>query len=188
MGEKIGKDPAVMRFVTTGKSFCGLFEKRSRSRRSFIEQVLKATVALYAAGLELPHTRPEREYNPLGEWWSRNKHLSLKERLKRDPKVRGYSRRYNRIRKQIAANLGGDKAYRKVFDPFASDDGSVTTTLSDDLADIYCDLQEGLLHMPTNSDVVPRSTIWQWKFNMQIHWGRHAVSALNALHDLAFHR
>jgi uncharacterized protein DUF5063 len=85
----------------------------------------------------------------------------------------------------VIANLDGeDLFYWKVFDPFDLEDGPLQTTISDDLADIYCDLQEGLVTLRASSLPSDR-IIWEWKFGLESHWGRHAVSAMNALHALA---
>jgi hypothetical protein len=28
--------------------------------------------------------------------------------------------------------------------------------------------------------------VWEWKFNMQIHWGHHVVGALRPIHSLVY--
>lgn len=142
-------------------------------------------MALYGAGLELPDAEPEPGYNPAGDWWARNKRLPLEEQRKRDPQLQEHLKRYYRIRDLTAANLGGDQPYRVVFNLFDPDEAPVGTILSDDLSDIYCDMQKGLLRT-SDSRVVSTSVVWQWKFDLQSHWGRHAVDALRALHILAF--
>jgi len=72
-----------------------------------------------------------------------------------------------------------------VFDPFEPNAQPIVHTLSDDLADIYCDINEGLLEIG-NQAPVSSGTIWEWKFGLEIHWGRHAVNAISALHALLF--
>jgi hypothetical protein len=143
-------------------------------------------VALYGAGLELRDADPEPGYNPLGDRWVRNKRLPLEERRERDPQLRERLRRYYRIKERTAANLGGDRPYRVVFNLFDPDEAPVGTILSDDLSDIYCDIQKGLLSITSDSQVVSTSVVWQWKFDLESHWGRHAVNALKALHVLVF--
>jgi hypothetical protein len=70
----------------------------------------------------------------------------------------------------------------KIFDPF-NDQEPVSPTISDDLEDIYCDVKEGLLAMES-SGAVSQNVVWEWKFGLEIHWGRHAVGAIAALHSL----
>jgi hypothetical protein len=71
--------------------------------------------------------------------------------------------------------------YGSVFDPLVMPpEQSVTGDLADDLADIYGDLREGLSlehagHLP--------EAVAAWTFSFQHHWGRHAASAINALHN-----
>jgi hypothetical protein len=76
---------------------------------------------------------------------SGNKHTLLEEQLKRSPRIREHRRQKDRIRERTATNLGGDQPYRQVFNPFDSDEVPVVATLSDDLSDIYCDVEKGLL-------------------------------------------
>ena len=91
-------DPAVVHFVGVGKEFCRLLElKRRRSKRRFVERVLKSTLVLYRAGLELPDVRPEPGYSSLGEWYQQHKHLPLKERINQDPKIREHSKLHRTI-------------------------------------------------------------------------------------------
>jgi hypothetical protein len=54
-----------------------------------------------------------------------------------------------------------------------------TGDLADDLTDIYRDLKAGL---GLYDKGYVAEAMWEWKQNFQIHWGRHAAGALNALH------
>jgi hypothetical protein len=159
-----------------------VLEKRTRrSKRGFIEQSLKATLALYSAGLELPDVGPEPGYKPLGEWFERHKSMPIRQRMKEDPRLRAHAARYKKIRDRIVVSLGTDLAYQQVFDPVGERE-PVTATLADDLSDIYCDVARGLLTVREHSEVVPASVVWQWKFDLQSHWGKHATSAIYAMH------
>jgi Domain of unknown function (DUF5063) len=179
------KNGTVRRFIGVANEFCGVLERKHRSKRRFVEQVLRATAALYGSGIELPDVDPEPNYHPGGDWFQRNKHLPVQEQLKRDPAIRERARRYRNIRKRVVANLQGDHPYRQVFNPFDPEDAPVTASISDDLSDIYCGLQKGLVTLQ-ESGVVSNNVIWQWKFDLHSHWGRHAVSVMRALHLLAF--
>jgi hypothetical protein len=81
---------------------------------------------------------------------------------------------------QKTVHFANFQYYRCVFDPFdgiydepALELGDIT----DDIGDIYADLQRGLSHWEDNQ----LRAIWEWKFGFDHHWGRHAGSALNAL-------
>jgi hypothetical protein len=177
-----GSDPAVVHFVITAKAFCRLLElKRRRSERRFVEQVLKSTLALYGAGMELSDIHPESGYARLGESLEKLTLLPLAERIKRDPKVREHAKLHRSILGKIVGSFGDEYPYRKVFEPFDPKADAIWFSVSDDLADIYCDIKKGLVKIRNRSGV-PSSVVWQWKFGFESHWGRHAVSAIAALH------
>ena len=73
--------------------------------------------------------------------------------------------------------------YSVVFHPLlVPAEEPMTGDLADDLADIYRDLLDGL-------ELYDRGFLsdaqWQWAFGFRAHWGKHAVSALAALHEWA---
>jgi hypothetical protein len=51
--------------------------------------------------------------------------------------------------------------------------------LADDLADIWRDLRGGLALYEKGNEA---AASWEWRNSFQIHWGRHATSALYAIH------
>jgi hypothetical protein len=178
-------DRAVALFVEAAQSFCELLEAKSHfSKQQFVRDVLTGTVALYSAGLQLPEVEPDAGFKPLGEWFEKHKGLPVGEQIKQNPGVQEHSRLKQMIRENIILSLGGELPYQKIFEPFR-DHESVTTTISDDLEDVYCDVKEGLLAME-GSEGVSASIVWEWKFGLESHWGRHAVSAISALHSLVF--
>ena len=70
--------------------------------------------------------------------------------------------------------------YSEIFDPeVLPPEESVVADLGDDIADIHRDLVGGVsLHRA--GQVAEAQADWRTGF--EIHWGRHAVSALRALH------
>ncbi len=56
----------------------------------------------------------------------------------------------------------------------------VYNLLSDDLADIYGDVKEGLLLYERGFVV---EAVWQWRFTFSTHWGRHLTGAQRAIHS-----
>ncbi len=156
----------------------------SLQEKRFPGRVLKATAALYLAGLNLPDVRPERGCNPLGEWHKKNKGLPIEEKLRLDPRLREHSRRYKAISSSTTRLFGGEILYQTVFDPL-HDKEAIPHTLEDDLADIYCDVKRGLIAM-AGAKSPAASVVWDWKFNLEMHWGKHAVNAIKVLHCLCF--
>jgi hypothetical protein len=71
-------------------------------------------------------------------------------------------------------------AYWKIFEPFKDGETPVYCELADDLADIYRDIKEGLiLYDQGKMD----EAAWEWRFNFEIHWGKHLVGAQYAIHE-----
>lgn len=80
------------------------------------------------------------------------------------------------------ANLASFRGwyYREYFDPDPSlADESCIGDVGDDLLDIYRDVRRGLFAFD-NGEV--GDAAWHWSFLHRIHWGRHAVGGLFALH------
>jgi len=121
---------------------------------------LRRVVALYAAALELPQpwiegvsTQPE-------------------------PEPAFFGARLTAVRSRAAAIPL--QHYSEIFSPLVSaPEEPVVGDLADDLLDIYRDVAVGLqLYEAGRID----DAIWHWGFNFQLHWGKHASSAIRALH------
>jgi hypothetical protein len=73
--------------------------------------------------------------------------------------------------------------YREYFDPDPTlDEESVMGDIGDDLLDTYKDIKAGCVLLEHGQS---EEALWQWAFLHRIHWGRHAVGALFALHCLS---
>jgi hypothetical protein len=68
--------------------------------------------------------------------------------------------------------LGERDAYWLEFDRL-DEDRPMTGSLADDLADIYCELKEGLALLSTN----PEWALHGWLTGYAHHWGQHLVDA-----------
>lgn len=77
-----------------------------------------------------------------------------------------------------ALGFGEYDIYWELFDPYEFSDAGAGS-LSDDFLDIYRDLAPGLVLYEAGRE---GRAAWEWRFNFEIHWGRHAVAALRALH------
>lgn len=71
--------------------------------------------------------------------------------------------------------------YREALNPASVTQSEELTVgdLCDDLADIYLELKEGLSLWETGKR---EQAVFCWKASFGFHWGRHATSALRALH------
>jgi hypothetical protein len=74
-------------------------------------------------------------------------------------------------------------SYSAYFDPFDLESGSLML-LGDDIADIYRDVRSGLEIYRQGTHCAIVGAAFDWKFGFSTHWGRHAVSALTALHEI----
>jgi hypothetical protein len=119
---------------------------------------LRRLVALYAAALELPQP-----------WSEGVAHTS-------EPAPAAVHR-LHAVRTRAAAIAL--QHYGEIFGPLVPCDEPVVGDLADDLVDIYRDVSGGLaFHDAGCTD----DAIWQWGFHFQTHWGKHASSAIRALH------
>jgi len=155
---------AVRRFIDAAREYTDVLEAdESISHRELIRQVLPLPLSLYSAALELPDVEPEPDAPTEYEIDSK------------DQFYRG-----------VIKKLGGELAYQKVFEPFDPDDWKVVVgTLADDLSDVYLAVKPGLLSLDDLSNA-SLATVWRWRFNFEIHWGRHAASAIHAIHSFLF--
>ena len=86
------------------------------------------------------------------------------------------------LRLRLAEMLGGVDAYTFVFDPYVPE--VVISQLSDDLASIATDLDNGLRHYK-RGDIA--EALWWWQFSYVNNWGNLAGAALNALLTVVAH-
>lgn len=70
--------------------------------------------------------------------------------------------------------------YAQVVDPFEDPQPTLSGShIADDIGDIYRDVVGGLMLFDRG---MRDEALWEWKFNLQIHWGDHATGAIRALH------
>jgi len=144
--------PAVDAFVDQARLFCAFVERSSGlSLRERLLEARQRLLGLYTAGSVLPVVEPPEGIDAS---WDRQ----------RAPGWRGFETL---------------EAYWEVFDPY-EEDAPVCTVLSDDVLDIYFDVQRGLDLW--DRDVPCTAAIWEWRFHFDTHWGDHAIDALRALH------
>ena len=162
---KLDERDAIESFQRLAEKFCkAVVSLDARKSDEFLAKIASILGSLYSAAVLLPDVSPKT-----------NGRLHSKRNLGQRTK------RYKRLNELLAAKLGSANGYWKVFDP-PDKKSLVSTTLSDDLADICLDLEDGLALQRSG---VPRNDfLWQWRFDFRAHWGRHAVSALPAIHHL----
>lgn len=147
--------PGFQPFSELATDFCAWCEAESLGPRREA-QAAKWLARLHAAAIELPEIDADNED---GRPEISTNHLRAAER-------------------NLSAFNGW--YYRKVFDPEpTNDEEPVTADVGDDLLDTYKDIKAGLLLVEGGRT---EEALWYWSFMHRIHWGRHAIGALAALH------
>lgn len=159
------QDEAVSHFAKSAQEFCSLLEKSaSVSDREFVQQAAYLLATLYAAGLSLPTLDNEPEEQQASIEDTSFEHTS-------------------EIERQTGQKLGKHNLYWEFYDPY-DQSNPLTTTLSDDLSDIYGDIKRGLIAYQKGTARSVSAAVWEWKFHFIIHWSDHAVDALRAIHRI----
>ena len=131
---------------------------------------------LYAAGLALPST--DVLFGDEEEPGSQE----LPIETLHDPD-RGLEDEFWALLNALQVQLGGQCRYRVVFDPYeAPEEEEVVGNLADDLVEVYLDLRSGLRKWARGDS---GGALWEWRFGLESHWGRHVTSALGAINALA---
>jgi hypothetical protein len=108
-------------------------------------------------------------------------HRDFEPRQEYQPDV-GEEADVDELRMGLAQILGGVDTYSFVFDPYEPE--VVDSQISDDLASIVADLENGLRHY-RSGDV--DEALWWWQFSYVSNWGNLAGAVLNALLSIVAH-
>ena len=152
---------AVSAFAQLASGFCAWCEGTS------LGEDCEASAAgwlarLYAAAIDLPSRGPENAGEP--------------------PTIP--AEQLERARRNLSQFRG--KHYREFFDPDPSLRGEpVVGDVGDDLLDTYTDVRSGLICFDRAR---LEEALWYWSYLHRIHWGRHAVGAMFALHCVSVAR
>ena len=123
-----------------------------------VRSALLRILALYQAALFLPHPWTEGMNSELAQAdLSENELASVQHRASQLP----------------------CQSYLEIFDPYENPAEPVMGHLTDDIGDIYRDIARGLILFNRGQH---DEALWEWGYNLQIHWGEHATGAIRALH------
>jgi hypothetical protein len=159
---------AVDEFVKYVERYCSLIENLdSINAGGLIEKLAVLLPALYINAIKLPTI------------WSDS-----------DDLIDDYvtSEMAAKVSRKVDGKLGKFNWHWCVFEPFAEKGEADQYILSDDLADIYRDLKDGLEAYKKDTGKNREEAIWAWKFNFEHHWGDHLTAALRAIHQLIVER
>lgn len=170
----IREHPDAVAFKAAAERYCALFESEPADADRWAEAVLSALAQVYAAAHRLPDFGLSDDAPDIPD--------SLDVTHEEWRSLFGFVQRV----------LGPQEAYWAYFDPSEpreSDEKPIFHSLADDLADIYRDIKPGLRAWATGDDKYLETIVFDWKTpNFGCHWGVHAVSAMRALHPIAFLR
>lgn len=148
--EHFTRDTAA--FALQADQYCDFIQQASTL--PLVSRLTEARVRLlelYQAGTALPEVEPPDDYKAVSK-----------------PVPPAAWARFDRF-----------EIYWEVFDPYVNE-ASLSTTLSDDLLDVYFDVLYGLDLW--RSEAPKAAAICTWRDCFDIHWGDHAVDAIRALH------
>ena len=149
------------RFLTSATDFCAAVDSyASLSPEAFLSKIGNVLVELYAHALALPRVEPN-SYDA--------------------DKIPLHTEELGNVWIVLRDKLGPLDMYWTVFN--STQQGElIQAGLSQDISEIYSDMRDSLEiagRSAINADVV-----WALRDDFRHHWGRHAVDALKAIHDL----
>ena len=150
---------ATEKFAAAVEEYCGWAESEPKTESDEVKIAIRLLAKLYFKVLALPEHGPGNDI--------------------------GVNRISDEEWKKMLKRFGAlpFNYYSVFFSPAkVAEDEPVTGDLADDLADIYRDIKEGL-KLYEKGHVT--EALWEWHQSFYSHWGRHATSALHALHAYA---
>ncbi|HEY2412702.1 MAG TPA: DUF5063 domain-containing protein [Pirellulaceae bacterium] len=152
---------AVDSFADLASSYCSLIEHHEEySTESFVGRIREILPMLYYQALKLPDVE------------------STDEEIRREISHEEWSRMFASLQRKLGVN----DLYWEIYDPIKTDlDKPVAASLSDDLADIWRDLKDGLSNWSDGSPTTRQQIVWNWHFSFHHHWSDHVVDALRAI-------
>ena len=157
----------VIEFVTVANEYCHFVEGAGKEdARSLLGKVQKLLPLLYLKASMLPELDSSEE-------------LSL-ERFVSEVD-------YNFLQQRIMNLLGGHDDYQEVFDAgMQFSDAPLTSSISENLADIYQDLKDFIMLYRTGDELVMQEALWECQENFRTYWGQKLVNGLRAVHALVY--
>jgi hypothetical protein len=156
---------AANRFALAGRRYCSTVDSRDKLERSeFLLEIYGLLPVLISAAMSLPNIELSEDSDELDEPGPRITHEEWK-----------------KLYESLKLKLNNWNAYKKVFDPTSDDTEAIFGSLADDIADIYRDVQEGILLRDTRQ-VSWETVVFIWRLRFYSHWGKHAIDALEVIH------
>jgi hypothetical protein len=94
---------------------------------------------------------------------------------------------WNRIYESFRQLFGTADDYLEVLDEkFEANEAPVTSSISENMADIYQDMKDFLLLYQTGTREVMNDAIWECRMNFENLWGQKLVNSMRAIHKFIY--
>lgn len=159
----------VLEFVTVTVQYCLYLETaNSKTRKEFVDTLLKILPLLYLKGIMLPKlTVSDDNYS---------EDFVTEEN-------------YDIIRSNIAYIMGEQDDYLDVFvEDMKYSEHPILMTISENLSDIYQDTKNFICAYKDATEERMHDAICLCKENFEIYWGQKVVNVMRALHDVRYNQ
>jgi hypothetical protein len=165
MTSRITDTNSIKDFIEIGNKFCKIIEDRDNfTSIQLLQEIYRIIPKLCICGTNLPDVNQANLY-----------------------KLKISNKKYFKIEKSLEKKFKKYNRYNEIYDNYNFHDiDPVQGSLSDDLTDIYCDINPGLRNWHRSSAKLRRDIVFSWKLDFEIHWGEHLTSVLRALYCLLY--
>lgn len=156
-------------FYDLARRYCELLEQHTgEAPEALVRELLVLLPRLYASAWELPQFEPTSEValEPSDELAGEERHIAGK----------------------LQTLFGDRDLYSLFYDPHEHGEAPVMSTIGGDLAEIYTDLRQVIRLYEQGHPDAQNGAVWEARFGLTTHWGRHVIEALKALHWIATDR
>jgi len=157
----------VVEFVAVSNEFCKYAERASELKGDDMLRILQRILPLlYLKASLLPQLEPVFEDG-------NEKFVTEQDWIK--------------VHDTLREKFGTADEYLEVFDDKMKDsEGPLTSSISENMTDIYQDIKDFLLLYQTGTDEVMNDAIWECRLNFETIWGQKLLNALRAIHRFIY--
>jgi hypothetical protein len=92
-----------------------------------------------------------------------------------------------RIHETLREKFGTADDYLEVFDEKMNEsEGPVTSSISENFADIYQDIKDFLLLYQTGTNEVMNDAVWECRLNFETFWGQKLLNSMRQVHKFIY--
>jgi hypothetical protein len=157
----------VIELITVANEFCSFLERSEEMESSaFLSHLQKILPLLYLKASLLPDFEFETEDDL-------EKYVTELD--------------YTLIQQKVLHHTGAGDDYQEVFvSGIQFSEESLTSSISEDVADIYQEMKDLVMSFGTLNEEVMEQAIWESKNNFSLLWGQKLVNCLRAFHNLIY--